>query len=118
MATKPKLEVRLNWTTPLKLPTGVTTIVEVVLEPLGNMTWFGLAAITKSGSGEIMNWTTDECDRLPLVPVTVMFPDPPIVEARTVNVVVADALLLSVTVGGLNDQVVQRGEQPDGGNDG
>ena len=53
-----------------------------------------------------MKVTRTECDRLPLVPVTVMFPPPPWVPATIVSVAVAVPLRGSLTLVGLMDHVL------------
>ena len=55
-------------TAPANPCTPVTVIVEVAAVPALTVTLVGLAAIVKSWT---VNVTVAECDRLPLVPVTV-----------------------------------------------
>src|SRR6266487_2464625 len=68
-----------NVTVPLKLLTLVSVIVEVAEEPCVIVRFPGNAEMEKSGGGdwEILKSTFTECVRLPLVPVTVMFPELP-----------------------------------------
>ena len=46
----------------------VTCIVNVVVEPFLTIWEDGLSVIVKSGDGVILNDTTTECERLPLLP--------------------------------------------------
>src|SRR5437016_12347329 len=75
--------VSVNAIVPLKLLRLVRVIVDVAVEPCVIVRFPGNAEMEKSGGGgwEILKSTFTECVRLPLVPVTVMFPelraDPP-----------------------------------------
>ena len=71
--------VSVNVIVPLKLLRLVRVIVEVAEEPCVIVRFPGNAEMEKSGGGgwEILKSTFTECVRLPLVPVTVMFPELP-----------------------------------------
>ena len=71
-------------TVPVKALTGATVIVEVAVAPARALTAVGLAVTVKS---RMLTVTVAECDRVPLVPVTV-----------TVNVPAVDPVHDSVDV--------------------
>lgn len=69
-------------TLPVKLFSGDTVIVDVPGELTTTVTVVGLAETVKSGAGVTLNVTVAECDKEPLVPVTVTVTDPVLVKVQ------------------------------------
>ncbi len=103
--------VSVNVTVPLKPLTLVSVIVEVAEEPCVIVRFPGSAEMEKSGGGdwEILKSTFTECVRLPLVPVTVMFPELPADPPTMLSVANAVPPGVRLTLVGVIDHTVHRG---------
>jgi len=103
--------VSVNVTVPLKPLTLVSVIVEVAEEPCVIVRFPGSAEMEKSGGGdwEILKSTFTECVRLPLVPVTVMFPELPADPPTMLSVANAVPPGVRLTLVGVIDHTVHPG---------
>jgi len=103
--------VSVNVTVPLKPLTLVSVIVEVAEEPCVIVRFPGNAEMEKSGGGdwEILKSTFTECVRLPLVPVTVMFPELPADPPTMLSVANAVPPGVRLTLVGVIDHTVHPG---------
>ena len=103
--------VSVNVTVPLKPLTLVSVIVEVAEEPCVIVRFPGSAEMEKSGGGdwEILKSTFTECVRLPLVPVTVMFPELPADPPTMLSVANAIPPGVRLTLVGVIDHTVHPG---------
>jgi hypothetical protein len=98
-------------TVPLKPLTLVRVIVEVAEEPCVIVRFPGTAEIVKSGGAdwETLKSTMTECVRLPLVPVTVMFPELPADPPTMLRVAKPVPPGVSLTLEGVIDHTVHPG---------
>ena len=106
----------VRFTVPWKPPMLVTAMMDVPLDPWGMIKDCGLADIAKSPEVDwtIRKVTVTECDKLPLMPVTVTLPSVGNPPANIVSVAMANPFEKRVTLVGLMDHPVQPGQRSGG----